>query len=191
MCCSPGLGAAVLLDGCAHRAGVLPRVPHQQLPADDEADRLLSRQARRRHPGLPDVKERVDLFFAQPALFRDQIQRVARLHRKLVVLDLRDEPVIHAGNRFVVSAMFPQCGISMPVMWGREKVNTVYSVGKSIFERASPVAVGELMLAHGGGGHPAADTCQGAQASAQALKQALIERISRLSGWATVVAAAA
>lgn len=140
---------------------------------------------------LPDIKERVDLFFAQPALFRDQIQRVARLHRKLVVLDLRDEPVIHAGNRFVVSAMFPQCGISMPVMWGREKMNTVYTVGKSIFDRASPVAVGELMLAHGGGGHPAAGTCQGAHASAEALKQALIERISRLSGWATVVAAAA
>ena len=140
---------------------------------------------------LPDVKERVDLFTAQHALFRAQIQRVAQVHGKLVVLDLRDEPVIYAGNRFVVYAMFPQCDISMHVMWGREKQNTVYTVGKSIFDRGSPVAVGELMLAHGGGGHHAAGTCQGANASAETLKQALIERISGLSGWAPVVAAAA
>lgn len=140
---------------------------------------------------LPDVSERVDLFFAQHALFRAQIQRVARVHGKLVVLDLRDEAVIYAGNRFVVYAMFPQCDISMHVMWGREKLNTVYTVGKSIFDRGSPVAVGDLMLAHGGGGHHAAGTCQGANASAETLKQALIERISGLPGWAPVVAAAA
>jgi hypothetical protein len=29
---------------------------------------------------LPDVKERVDLFFAQHALFREQIERVAEVH---------------------------------------------------------------------------------------------------------------
>ena len=140
---------------------------------------------------LPDVHERVELFFAQHPLFRDQLQRVARVHAKLVVLDLRDEPVIYAGNRFVVYAMFPQCDISMHVMWGREKMNTVYTVGKSIFDRGSPVPVGELMLEHGGGGHHAAGTCQGSNEGAEALKQALIERISTPSGWAPVAAVAA
>ena len=140
---------------------------------------------------LPDVRERVELFFAQHALFRDQIQRVARVHGKLVVLDLRDEPMIYAGNRFVVYAMFPQCDISMHVMWGREKMNTVYTVGKSIFDRGSPVPVGDLMLEHGGGGHHAAGTCQGGNEQAEALKQALIERISTPSGWAPVLAVAA
>ena len=57
---------------------------------------------------LPDVAERVALFFAQHALFRNQIQRVARLHGKLVELDLRGEETIFAGNRFIVYAMFPQ-----------------------------------------------------------------------------------
>jgi nanoRNase/pAp phosphatase (c-di-AMP/oligoRNAs hydrolase) len=33
-------------------------------------------------------------------------------------------------------------------------------VGKSIFNRTSRTNVGELMLAYGGGGHPAAGTCQ-------------------------------
>lgn len=128
---------------------------------------------------LPDVKERVDLFFAQHELFRAQIARVAQVHGPLVVLDLRDEDTIYAGNRFVVYAMYPQCNISLHVMWGREKSNTVYTVGKSIFDRSSPVNVGALMLQHGGGGHHAAGTCQGPNETAEALKQTLIGELTR------------
>ncbi len=127
---------------------------------------------------LPDVKERVDLFFAQHALFRAQIERVAKVHGPLVVLDLREEETIYAGNRFVVYAMYPQCNISLHVMWGREKSNTVYTVGKSIFDRSSPVNVGALMLQHGGGGHHAAGTCQGPNDTAEALKQTLIGELT-------------
>jgi nanoRNase/pAp phosphatase (c-di-AMP/oligoRNAs hydrolase) len=90
------------------------------------------------------------------------------------VLDLRDEPTIYAGNRFVIYAMFPQCDLSMHVMWGREKQNTVYTVGKSIFDRGNPMDVGTLMLQHGGGGHHAAGTCQGPNDTAEAMKQELI-----------------
>jgi nanoRNase/pAp phosphatase (c-di-AMP/oligoRNAs hydrolase) len=137
---------------------------------------------------LPDVKERVELFFAQHTLFRAQIARVASVHGKLVVLDLRKEETIYAGNRFVVYAMFPQCDISMHVMWGRERMNTVYTVGKSIFDRGNKLAVGELMLGHGGGGHHAAGTCQGANDTADVMKQALIEQITALSGAEAVTA---
>ncbi|MBK7063206.1 MAG: exopolyphosphatase [Rubrivivax sp.] len=128
---------------------------------------------------LPDVKERVDLFFDQHVAFRAQVKRVAKAHGKLVVLDLRDEEVIHAGNRFIVYALFPQCDISMHVMWGREKSNTAYTVGKSIFDRSCPVDVGALMLQHGGGGHPAAGTCQGDNATADEMKQHLIGLLSQ------------
>ncbi len=130
---------------------------------------------------LPDVKERVDLFFAQHELFRAQIARVAEVRDNLVVLDLRSEELVHAGNRFVVYAMYPQCDISLHVMWGREKLNTVYTVGKSIFDRSSPVDVGMLMLSHGGGGHHAAGTCQGANATAETMKRELIDQIVTLS----------
>ena len=126
---------------------------------------------------LPDVKERVDLFFDQHKLFRAQIARVAEVQGKLVVLDLRFEDTICAGNRFIVYAMFPQCSISMHVMWGREKMNTVYTVGKSIFDRSNPIGVGALMLQHGGGGHHAAGTCQGPNEAAEEMKLLLIEQI--------------
>ena len=130
---------------------------------------------------LPDVRERVDLFVAQHALFREQIARVAKVHGRLVVLDLRDEETIYAGNRFVVYAMYPQCDISMHVMWGRDRQNTVYTVGKSIFDRGNRLPVGELMLSHGGGGHQAAGTCQGPNSCAEALKQELVEQITAWS----------
>jgi nanoRNase/pAp phosphatase (c-di-AMP/oligoRNAs hydrolase) len=126
---------------------------------------------------LPDVQERVDLFFAQHALFRAQIERVAEVRGNLVVLDLRGEETIYAGNRFVVYAMYPQCDISLHVMWGREKLNTVYTVGKSIFDRGNAVDVGLLMLEHGGGGHHAAGTCQGPNETADAMKAELIDEI--------------
>jgi nanoRNase/pAp phosphatase (c-di-AMP/oligoRNAs hydrolase) len=77
-----------------------------------------------------------------------------------VVLDLRNEETIWVGNRFVVYALFPQCNISIHVMWGLKKQNTVFATGKSILDRSSKTNVGDLMLEYGGGGHEAAGTCQ-------------------------------
>jgi nanoRNase/pAp phosphatase (c-di-AMP/oligoRNAs hydrolase) len=109
---------------------------------------------------LPDVKERVDLYREQEERFKEQIQRCASVHNNLVVLDLRNEETIWAGNRFMIYALYPQCNISIHVMWGLKKQNTVFAVGKSIFDRSSRTNIGELMLRYGGGGHEAAGTCQ-------------------------------
>ncbi|WP_432503221.1 exopolyphosphatase [Kineococcus arenarius] len=109
---------------------------------------------------LPDVAERVELYRSQAELFRAQLERVTTLHGDVAVLDLRDEDVIHAGNRFLVYALFPAARVSIHVMWGRAKQNTVFAIGKSIVDRTSPADVGAVCLAHGGGGHVAAGTCQ-------------------------------
>ena len=127
---------------------------------------------------LPDVAERVELFFAQHQLFREQIARVAEVHDNLIVLDLRNEETIYAGNRFVVYAMFPQCDVSMHVMWGRAKMNTVFTVGKSIFDRGQATDIGSLMLSYGGGGHHAAGTCQVDTELAEVTKAQLIGELS-------------
>ncbi len=109
---------------------------------------------------LPDIKERVDLYFDHQQQFKAQIQRCASVYENVVVLDLREEEVIYAGNRFVIYALFPQCNISIHQMWGLKKMNTVLATGKSIFDRGCRTNVGELMLKYGGGGHDAAGTCQ-------------------------------
>ena len=130
---------------------------------------------------LPDVRERVELYFEQQQAFNAQLARVAEVHNNLVVLDLRGEEIIHAGNRFMIYAAFPQCDLSMHVMWGRDRLNTVYTVGKSIFGPRSVVDVGALMLRYGGGGHAAAGTCQGPNETAEVLKQNLIQQLCGLS----------
>ena len=109
---------------------------------------------------LPDVAERVALFREQTDRFVAQLHRVSTLHGDVVVVDLRDEEVIHAGNRFMVYALFPAARVSVHVIWGKQKQNTVFAVGKSILDRTSPVDVGGVMLRYGGGGHLAAGTCQ-------------------------------
>jgi nanoRNase/pAp phosphatase (c-di-AMP/oligoRNAs hydrolase) len=109
---------------------------------------------------LPDVAERADLYRDCAALFVEQLRRVSHLEGDVVVVDLRDEETIHAGNRFMVYALFPESRVSVHVIWGRQKLNTVFACGKSILDRTSPVDVGEVMLRYGGGGHLAAGTCQ-------------------------------
>jgi nanoRNase/pAp phosphatase (c-di-AMP/oligoRNAs hydrolase) len=127
---------------------------------------------------LPDVKERVDLYFEQETLFKEQIERCATVHDNLVVLNLRDEEVIHAGNRFVIYALFPKCNISIHVLWGLKQQNTVFATGKSIFDRGSKTNIGELMLKYGGGGHEAAGTCQVSNEDAEKVQQELIAQIN-------------
>lgn len=127
---------------------------------------------------LPDVKERVELYFEQEEKFKQQIQRCASVHGNLVVLDLRQEEQIWAGNRFMVYALYPQCNISIHVMWGLKQQNTVFATGKSIFDRGSNTNVGELMLQYGGGGHQAAGTCQIDNDRAETVLNELIARIN-------------
>lgn len=109
---------------------------------------------------LPDVKERTDLYFQHEEKFKEQILRCSTVHNNLVVLDLTAEEIIYSGNRFVIYALFPQCNISIHVMWGLKKQNIVFATGKSIFDRGSKTNIGELMLKYNGGGHHAAGTCQ-------------------------------
>ena len=109
---------------------------------------------------LPDVKERVDLYFEQSELFKEQLRRIAKVHDKVVVLDLRDEEVIYAGNRFMIYALYPDAEISIHVAWGFRKQNTAVMIGKSIVNKASKADIGELCLKYGGGGHHNAGTCQ-------------------------------
>lgn len=109
---------------------------------------------------LPDVKERVDLYFEQQELFKKQIEKVHRIHEKVVVLYLKEEDPIYTGNRFMVYAMYPETEISIHVMWGLKKQNTVLTIGKSIINRSSSVNIGAICLDYGGGGHKNAGTCQ-------------------------------
>lgn len=128
---------------------------------------------------IPDVKERVELYQSHAMKSRQQIERCATVHRKLVVLDLRNEEHIWAANRFVIYALFPSCNISIHVLWGKNQQNTVFATGKSILNRTSKTHVGNLMLKYNGGGHEAAGTCQIDNDNAEKVLQELITQINK------------
>ena len=109
---------------------------------------------------LPDVKERVDMYFEQQELFKAQLQKITKIHDKVAVIDLRNEETIYTGNRFMVYAMWPEIEISVHVAWGFKKQNTAVMIGKSIINKSSDFNIGELCLSYGGGGHANAGTCQ-------------------------------
>lgn len=109
---------------------------------------------------LPDVKERVDMYFEQQELFKEQLKKITKIYDKVAVIDLRNEETIYTGNRFMVYAMWPEIEISVHVAWGFRKQNTAVMIGKSIINKSSNFNIGELCLSYGGGGHANAGTCQ-------------------------------
>ena len=109
---------------------------------------------------MPDVKERVDVYFEQQQYFIEMVEKYARVEGKAVYVDMRSVDTIFAGNRFLLYTIFPEQNISIWVVDGKQKVNTVITVGHSITNRTSTVDVGSLMLKYGGGGHKAVGTCQ-------------------------------
>ena len=127
--------------------------------------------------GSPDVAERVQLYREHADAAADQIRRCSQVHGDVLVLDLRDEEIIHPTNRFLLYALFPKCTVSIHVLWGLNRQNTVLAVGRSIIDRSSIVDIGALMLAQGGGGHEAAGTCQIANGRADAVLSEIIELV--------------
>ncbi|ETI62402.1 DHH family phosphoesterase [Marinomonas profundimaris] len=127
---------------------------------------------------LEDIKERVDLYLEHDALAQKQIQRCASQHGNLVVLDLTEEDIIYATNRFVIYALYPDCNISIHKMWGLKKQNIVFAVGKSILNKSSNTNIGELCLSYGGGGHLNAGTCQISNDQADKVLAELINKIN-------------
>ncbi|HEY8025424.1 MAG TPA: exopolyphosphatase [Burkholderiaceae bacterium] len=127
---------------------------------------------------LPDVKERVDIYFEHEPKFKEQIKRCTVVHGNLVVLDLRKEETIYAGNRFMIYAMYPATNISIHVLWGLKNQNTVFATGKSILNRTSKTNIGDLMLSYGGGGHENAGTCQVENDKSDEVLKALVAKIN-------------
>lgn len=108
----------------------------------------------------PDVKERVELYFEQDALFREMVKAHTRVDGNVIISDLRDVETIYTGNRFLVYSLYPEQNISLWVVDGRGKQNCPIAVGHSVLNRTSNTNVGALLLKYGGGGHQQVGTCQ-------------------------------
>ncbi|MCK4944797.1 MAG: exopolyphosphatase [Alphaproteobacteria bacterium] len=125
----------------------------------------------------PDIAERVKMYHEQTKLAHQQIKKCSEINDKLLVLDLRNEKNIYTINRFALYALYPKINISIHVMPGKQGMNTVFAVGKSVLNRSAKIDVGSLMLRYGGGGHKAVGTCQIDNNKADTVKKELIRHI--------------
>jgi nanoRNase/pAp phosphatase (c-di-AMP/oligoRNAs hydrolase) len=125
---------------------------------------------------LPDVKERVALYFEQETLFRESVQQHARIEDNVVVVDLRATDPIYAGNRFLLYTLFPDQNISLWIIDGKNKARCVITVGYSIIKQDATVDVGNMLLAYGGGGHHKVGTCQVPYEDADRIIREIVEK---------------
>ena len=127
---------------------------------------------------IPDVEERVHLYLDHAERFEMQLRACAQVHDNVVVVDLRGEETVYAGNRFAIYAIFPEINISIQILPSGDGQRTVFAVGKSIINRTSKTNVGLLMLEYGGGGHAAAGTCQVETDRAREILAELVRRMN-------------
>ncbi|MDR2478113.1 MAG: exopolyphosphatase [Treponema sp.] len=109
---------------------------------------------------MPDVKERLDVYYEQTGKFKEMISQYAKPEGKALFVDLRGVETIYAGNRFLIYTLFPEQNISVWVVDGRNKANAAITVGYSIINRSATEDVGSMLLHYGGGGHHQVGTCQ-------------------------------
>lgn len=107
---------------------------------------------------LPDVEERLNLYFACVEDCKSQILRRSSVHANLVVTDIRGEKTVYPGNKFLTYALFPECDVSLHV--SHAGALTLFSAGKSVLDRNCRLDIGVIMKKFGGGGHPGAGACR-------------------------------
>ncbi|MFP4429741.1 MAG: exopolyphosphatase [Spirochaetota bacterium] len=107
-----------------------------------------------------DIRERADVYESHKKDFSQQIQRCSTVRDTVLLVDLRRETTLFAGNRFVKYALFPHADASVQVMWAFKRRTAVISVGKSIFDSNLSADIGGVMARYGGGGYSYAGACQ-------------------------------
>ncbi|MDR2607379.1 MAG: exopolyphosphatase [Treponema sp.] len=126
---------------------------------------------------MPDVKERLEVYFEQDSLFREMIKTHSRVEGNVVLVDLRNVEDIFAGNRFLLYTLFPEQNVSIWVVDGKNKSNAAITVGYSITNRTATADIGSILLKYGGGGHHQVGTCQVSYEDADRVISEILEKI--------------
>lgn len=109
---------------------------------------------------LPDIKERIDLYFEQTEKFIEMVKSHTEVKNSVIISDLRGLDTIYTGNRFIIYSLYPEGNISVWIVSGRGGQGCSCAVGYSVLNKTCNIDVGTLMLKYGGGGHKVVGTCQ-------------------------------
>ncbi len=130
---------------------------------------------------MPDVKERIDVYFEQTEKFKEMVKKYTRVDGKLIISDLRGVNPIYSGNRFMIYSMYPEQNISTWIVSGRGGKGCSAAVGYSILNKTCTVDVGSLMLKYNGGGHKKVGTCQFSDENMEKGLKDMLEELTALS----------
>lgn len=126
-----------------------------------------------------DIIQRIDLYNDHHNLAAAQINDCCVQHNGNVIeLNLLNEETIWSTNRFTPYIQFPKSKISVRVMWGRSRQNTVFAIGKNIFSKTSSINIGEICRKYGGDGHENSGSFQVDNSIAETTKQSLISLLT-------------
>ena len=109
---------------------------------------------------IPDFQERVEVYREENEKYKTLLKEIVKIEGDAIIIDLRGQQDIPAGNRFMEYTLFPEQNISVRIVDGRNKEFAMISIGHSIIKNTSNVDVGALTLKYGGGGHKKVGTCQ-------------------------------
>lgn len=130
---------------------------------------------------LPDVQERIEVYFEQTEKFKEMVQAHTKVEGKLIISDLRGVDPIYSGNRFMIYSMFPEQNISAWIVSGRGGMGCSAAVGYSILNKTATLDVGSLMLKYRGGGHKKVGTCQFSEENMETELPKMLEELKQLS----------
>ena len=108
-----------------------------------------------------EVRKRCGEVLEDFKVYRGILVKNTRQEGNVAVTDLRDVNFKGKVNRFLVYSLFPEANLSVKVFHDNHQTGrTGISVGKNIFNKTSPVNIGELLSHYGGGGHQGAGSCR-------------------------------
>jgi hypothetical protein len=109
----------------------------------------------------PDVKKRCRRVLDDFKVYQTLLASNSRQEANVAITDLRNIDFKGKVNRFLVYTLFPDANVSVKLFNDKQREGwTGISVGKNIFNKTSPINVGELLTHHGGGGHQGAGSCR-------------------------------
>jgi oligoribonuclease NrnB/cAMP/cGMP phosphodiesterase (DHH superfamily) len=127
----------------------------------------------------PDLQEREAFYREQAAAFEAMLRARSEQRGNVLVTDLRSVDEFAVGNRFMVYALYPECNVSMQLMWDHKKENVVITVGHSVLNKTCKANIGNLLLEYGGGGHRKVGTCQVFAPVADDTVQEIVQRLQQ------------
>ncbi len=127
-----------------------------------------------------DLKERIEYYKDSQESYEEMLEFCAREEKKVLILDLREETYVRPANRFVKYAIYPDSKYAIQIMWGLRRKNTVFAVGKTIFDRNEDVDLENVLKKYGGIARQNSGSIQVKSEDADEILSALVTELNSL-----------